>query len=63
MTTVTALETQAGQVLDQSYAQFKQAQLALSKEQIFANAAQILRSVKLLPRHGNIYLTKRSHSK
>ena len=45
MTTVTALETQAGQVLDQSYAQFKQAQLALGKEQIFANAAQILRSV------------------
>ena len=41
MTTVTALETQAGQVLDQSYAQFKQAQLALGKEQIFANAAQI----------------------
>ena len=41
MTTVTALETQAGQVLDQSYAQFKQAQLALGKEQTFANAAQI----------------------
>ena len=32
MTTVTALETQAGQVLDQSYAQFKQAQLALDEE-------------------------------
>ncbi|AVW11544.1 hypothetical protein [Lactiplantibacillus paraplantarum] len=41
MTTVTALEDQAGQVLDQSYTQFKQAQLALGKEQVFANAAQI----------------------
>ncbi len=41
MSTTTTLETQAGQVLDQSYAQFKREQLAMSKSQLFANAAQI----------------------
>jgi len=41
MTATTALTTQAEQILDQAYEQFKQTQLQLDKAQLFSNASQI----------------------